>query len=103
MLSFTHITLKSSRGLPQSPDFQESGLPEALRQGKPRKSVGIDGVSLELIGEICESEEGTREILRWFNEPLHSGRLPKHWTESIMVLLPKVRLPSKAKDTRPFP
>ena len=85
-----------------SPDISEAELDWALRRGKSGKSVGVDGVSLELLKAICSQPRGKDQILAWYNSILHTGEIPKDWSESLMVLLPKVRLPEKAGHTRPI-
>ena len=74
----------------------------ALGKGKRNKSVGGDGISLELLRALVEIPEGKQQLLSWFNSLLHEGHLPKRWSQVVMVLLPQVRNPSKPKDTRPI-
>ena len=85
-----------------SPDINPQELERALAKGKSGKSVGIDGVSLELLRAIVEQEEGIVQLTTWFSSILHSGILPSDWSSTLMVLLPKLRLPKEVKDTRPI-
>ena len=62
----------------RSADFTAEELQEALKQGKMSKSVGEDGVSLELLKAIAEAEGGTEELLVWLNSLLHEGNLPEN-------------------------
>ena len=66
---------------PPSPDFEEQELLDAFQQGHLGKSVGIDGVSLELLKEINNTDRGKKEILKWFNLLLYCGELPPHWLD----------------------
>ena len=88
--------------VPMSPNFSPQELHEALAAGKSGKSVGEDGVSLELLRDIAKQEAGQTELLRWFNCLLHSGCLPPEWLTTVMVLLPKISRPTTAKETRPI-
>ena len=87
---------------PPSPDFTEEELMSAIDKGNLGKSVGPDGVSLELLKRICDQERGRRELLAWFNTLLHTGSLPDGWLQSLMVLLPKTERPILPKETRPI-
>ena len=91
-----------SRSPPRSQDITDSELEFALNQGRKRRSVGHDGVSLELLQAIANNPSGKRQLLHWYNTILHEGILPPDWLDSLMVLLPKVRAPEAAKDTRPI-
>ena len=87
---------------PPSPDFTPEELHKALSKGKTGKSVGGDGVSLELLRATAEQPEGETELLRWVNSILHTGDMPSNWTQSIMVLLPKITRPVRAAQSRPI-
>ena len=67
-----------------SPDFTEEELLWALSQGKKRKSVGKDEVSLELLQAIAELPEGRSHLLAWFNTFLHTGDLPEGWLQVVV-------------------
>ena len=54
---------KLSRNPPRSPDITEEELKTALAQGKTGKSVGRDGVPLELLRKIVELPEGMRPCI----------------------------------------
>ena len=87
---------------PRSPDFTCEELDSALAAGKGQKSVGIDGVSLELLKLIRKAPNGAHEMLKWFNSLLHDGQLPEDWSKTIMVLLPKTSHPNQISETRPI-
>ena len=87
---------------PSSPDFTREELDSALSAGKGGKSVGIDGVSLELLKLVRQAPNGDFEMLRWFNSLLHDGHLPEDWSKTVMVLLPKTSHPSRIAETRPI-
>ena len=87
---------------PRSPDITEEALMRALAKGKSNKSVGVDGVSLELLRAIVELEEGRTQMLTWYNHILHTGRLPDKWLDGLMILLPKVSSPKQVNQTRPI-
>ena len=87
---------------PRSPDITGEELHDALQGGKLGKSVGGDGVSLELLRAIGGDPQGERALLDWFNTMLHTGELPHEWLNTVMVLLPKITSPTLPKDTRPI-
>ena len=41
-------------------------------------------------------------LVVWYNSILHTGVLPQDWKDVLMVLLPKIKSPQRAKDTRPM-
>ncbi|CAE7577241.1 unnamed protein product [Symbiodinium sp. CCMP2592] len=79
---------------------------EELRTGvgqmKKGKAVGADLTSTELLLGIMEVKGGPEHLLEWYNRILVTGDIPTEWNEPIMILLPKVRLPTKAKELRPI-
>ena len=83
-----------------SPDIREDELDLALGQGKKAKSVGPDGVNLELLQSIAGDEQGKRGLLTWYNRILHSEDIPPRWHDSLLLLLPKCSSPQDAKQTR---
>ena len=91
-----------SHSPPPAADIAAEELDFAIAQGHPRKSVGHDGVSHELLAAIALVPEGKQQILAWFNSILHGGDIPPDWLDSLMILLPKVRHPKQPKDTRPI-
>ena len=91
-----------SNAPPRSPDITSEELHAALHAGKLGKSVGKDGVSLELLRAIGDDPQGQKALLDWFNTMLHTGDLPPEWLNTIMVLLPKITSPVLPKDTRPI-
>ena len=76
-----------------SPDFSEDELREAICWGASGKSVGEDGISLELLRRIAEVDRGCKKLLKWFNSLLHTEDLPARWHQSAMILLPNVARP----------
>ena len=83
-----------------SPDITLEELDRALRSGKRGRSVGGNGLNLELILKIAETDKGKQGLLRWFNDILHSGRLPPRWHDVLLILLPKCSAPNQAKQIR---
>ena len=63
-------------------------------------SVGIYGVSMELIKELVKDETGKQAMVDWYSSILHSGELPAQWQDVLLVLLPKKDSPSEPKHTR---
>ena len=76
------VCLPTSEPSCRSPDFSEDELMFALSKGKLGKSVGNDGVSLELLRAISEDQGGRAQLLAWFHSLLHTGELPPHWLVS---------------------
>ena len=85
---------------PRGPDITSDELDFALQRGRLGRSVGIDGVSLEVIKSIVEHDESKRARLRWYNSILHSGSLPQQWQGVLLILLPKVESPQLPKQVR---
>ena len=54
-----------------SADFTEDEMLHAVSLRKTGKSVGGDGISLELIRALVEIPEGKSQLLAWFNGLLH--------------------------------
>ena len=87
---------------PPSEDITTEELERALSLCHKGRSVGKDGVSVEILQAIAEIPEGKFMLVEYFNELLHSGDLPPQWLDTLMVLLPKVRVPKLPRDTRPI-
>ena len=87
---------------PPSPDFNTEEIEMALSKGHNGKSVGKDGISLELLKAIAEVPGGKESLASWLSHLLHTGDLPEGWHRSVMVLLPKVAKPLHVRDTRPI-
>ena len=85
---------------PRSPDITEEELTWSLQAGKSGCSVGIDGVSLELIRDIAGHREGMQGLLDWFNRILHTGVIPEQWRDVLLILLPKTDSPAHPRQTR---
>ena len=83
------------------PDFTMEELSRAIGKGKPRKSVAGDQIGHELLQAIVDQGEG-HKLLSWYNSMLHGAAFPKNWSDSIMVLLPKIACPKLAKHLRPI-
>ena len=83
-----------------SPDITEAELLHAIQIGKPGCSVGIDGVSLEVLKAITSTPPGLQALLSWFNHILHSGQIPARWQDVLLVVLPKCDNPQLPKQTR---
>ena len=87
----------------RSEDFTAEELREALRRGKPKKAVGADRVSHELLQALGEDDQGRVLLLEWYNRLLHGEEeIPADWGRAVMILIPKVELPQQAKDLRPI-
>ena len=69
---------------------------------KKNKAVGTDLTSTELLQGVMSVSGGPEEMLEWFNDILRSQRMPAKWNEPLLVLLPKVAAPKKAKEVRPI-
>ena len=94
------FTLSRSTCPPPSPDITVEELEWALRSGKRGRSVGTDGVSLELIQKVADNPQGKGGLVSWFNHILHSGELPQKWHDVLLILLPKCTDPNQAKQVR---
>ena len=84
------------------PDFTMQELCDAAAKGAMNKSVGVDGVSHELLQAICRAEDAAKQLLQWYNGILQTGVQPESWCEIVMVVLPKIRFPVEAKHVRPI-
>ena len=79
---------------------------EELRLGVSQlsrgKSVGVDKTSTELILGMMEVPGGEQHLLEWYNRILATQVIPQQWNRPLLVLLPKIRAPKKAKELRPI-
>ena len=82
--------------------FTMPELEEAVAKGKKNKATGTDGTSHELIVGICETPGGRTHLLEMFNKIFVSGRIPEDWNRVLMVVLPKVLLPTEVTSLRPI-
>ncbi|CAE7202627.1 unnamed protein product [Symbiodinium sp. CCMP2592] len=82
--------------------FTMEELRLGVSQMKRGKAVGSDLTSTELLLGIMEVKGGPDHLLEWYNRILVTGQIPAKWNEPIMILLPKVHLPTKAKELRPI-
>ncbi|OLP89415.1 putative 149 kDa protein [Symbiodinium microadriaticum] len=79
---------------------------EELRKGVSQlsrgKSVGVDKTSTELILGMMEVPGGEQHLLEWYNRILATQEIPQQWNRPLLVLLPKIKAPKKAKELRPI-
>ena len=69
---------------------------------KRGKAVGVDRTSTELLLGLMEVEGGESHLLEWFNRILTTQHIPEQWNKPILIMLPKIRAPQKAKELRPI-
>ena len=82
--------------------FTREELDDGLRQLKRGKAVGADKTSAELLFGLIEVPGGAEHLLEWFNRILATGDIPAKWNRPVVVMLPKIRAPKKAKELRPI-
>ncbi|CAE7243875.1 unnamed protein product [Symbiodinium sp. CCMP2592] len=82
--------------------FTTAELRTGVAQLKKGKAVGSDLTSTELVLGIMETPGGEEHLLAWYNSILTSQKIPAKWNEPVMVMLPKIRAPRKAKELRPI-
>ena len=82
--------------------FTQEELVEGLKQLKRGKAVGADKTSAELLYGLMEVPGGPEHLLEWYNRILATGSIPQQWNRPVVVMLPKIRAPKKAKDLRPI-
>ncbi|CAE7349524.1 unnamed protein product [Symbiodinium sp. CCMP2592] len=82
--------------------FSMEELKLGVQQMKRGKAVGADLTSTELILGIMEVQGGAEHLLEWYNRILVTGVIPQKWNEPVLVMLPKIQMPKKAKDLRPI-
>ena len=75
--------------------FTVEELRKGVSQMKRGKAVGVDRTSTELLLGLMEVEGG-------FNRILTTQSIPKQWNKPILIMLPKIRAPKKAKELRPI-
>ncbi|CAE7371853.1 unnamed protein product [Symbiodinium necroappetens] len=82
--------------------FTTEELRRGVSQMKRGKSVGIDRTSTELLLGLMEVPGGEQHLLEWFNRILATQCIPDQWNKPILIMLPKIRAPKKAKELRPI-
>ena len=82
--------------------FTQEELTEGLKYLKRGKAVGEDKTSSELLYGLMEVPGGPEHLLEWHNRILATGSIPSQWNRPVVVMLPKIRAPKKAKDLRPI-
>ena len=82
--------------------FTHDELMEGLRQLKRGKAVGADKTSSELLFGLVEVPGGADHLLEWYNRILATGDIPTQWNRPVVIMLPKIRAPKKAKELRPI-
>ena len=82
--------------------FTGSELRTGVAQLKRGKAVGSDLTSTELLLGVMEVPGGEEHLLSWYNDILRTQRIPSKWNEPVLVMLPKIRAPLRAKDLRPI-
>ncbi|CAE7386117.1 unnamed protein product, partial [Symbiodinium sp. KB8] len=82
--------------------FTREELDAGLQHLKRGKAVGADKTSAELLFGLMDVPGGAEHLLEWFNRILATGDIPTQWNRPVVVMLPKIRAPKKAKELRPI-
>ncbi|CAE7346755.1 unnamed protein product [Symbiodinium microadriaticum] len=82
--------------------FTVEELRVGVQQMKRGKAVGTDLTSTELLLGVMEVPGGEGHLLEWYNRILVTGAIPARWNQPILIMLPKMRAPRKARDLRPI-
>ena len=82
--------------------FTREELDEGLKSLKRGKAVGADRTSSELLFGLMEVSGGPEHLLEWYNRILATGEIPGQWNKPVVVMLPKIRAPKRAKELRPI-
>ncbi|CAE7625517.1 Zdhhc3, partial [Symbiodinium sp. CCMP2456] len=82
--------------------FSVEEMRDAMTLLKAHKAVGCDLTSRELLVGIMEAPGGEQHMLEWFNRVLVRQEVPQQWNEPLLVMLPKVAMPTRCKQLRPI-
>ncbi|CAE7233474.1 unnamed protein product [Symbiodinium sp. CCMP2592] len=82
--------------------FTVEELRVGVSQMKRGKAVGSDLTSTELVLGLMSTPGGEEHLLQWYNRILVTQQIPAKWNEPVLVMLPKIRAPRKAKELRPI-
>ena len=82
--------------------FTLEELQLGVSQMKTGKAVGIDKTSTELIRGLMDVPGGPDHLLEWYNRILATQVVPQQWNRPILVMLPKIVAPKRAKELRPI-
>ncbi|CAE7946321.1 Tak1 [Symbiodinium sp. KB8] len=82
--------------------FTEDELRAALAAGGKGKAVGVDLTSHELLQGICDTPGGFSHLLEFFNKVFCTAEVPSDWNRALMLVIPKVSLPTEPGDLRPL-
>ncbi|CAE7210175.1 unnamed protein product, partial [Symbiodinium necroappetens] len=73
-----------------------------LAQMKPRSSVGPDGIGVDLLRKIAETELLSEDLVDIINHIVQHAAVPESWNKSLLALLAKVDVPKGPQDLRPI-
>ncbi|CAE7497830.1 unnamed protein product [Symbiodinium sp. CCMP2456] len=73
-----------------------------LTQLKRGMAVGADLTSTELLQGLVQVPGGETHLLEWYNRILATQSIPSRWNEPVLVMLPKMTIPKRARDLRPI-
>ena len=73
-----------------------------LAQMKPRSSVGPDGIGVDLLRKIAETEPLSGDLVAIINHVVQHAAVPESWNKSLLALLAKVDVPTGPQDLRPI-
>ena len=100
---------QTGRVLPELPPWQggaqaftEEELQAAMAAGGKGKAVGVDLTSHELLQGICSTPGGLSHLLEFYNQVLCTAEIPGDWNRALMVVIPKVAMPTDPGDLRPL-
>ena len=82
--------------------FTLEELQLGVSQMKTGKAVGIDKTSTELVRGLMDVPGGPDHLLEWYNRILATQVIPQQWNRPILVMLPKIVAPKRAKELRPI-
>lgn len=79
-------------------EFTEAEVKVALHNIGDLKASGPDGMPSLMYKKHFMGESVVKEVVRVLN----GGPIPKGWNDTFVVLIPKVKNPSRIKDLRPI-
>ena len=84
----------------QMDPFTVQEIENAVKLGKPGKSVGVDQIPQKLLLEIIKSQNGLQELTQFCNIVFKGDAISADWDFIVLSLLAKVPKPQSADQLR---
>ena len=94
--------IMESLGSVEAEPFSEDEIQKAIQACADGKATGLDGVPIEMLKAMCQSQDNVKALAEFYSGALTGGQGADAWSHTLLKLLAKVQPPAKAKDLRPI-